>query len=776
MLGRFRIGQKLALLVAIPLTLSTVASSAIAVEARRAAQDAHELTETVGLFGPTLELLKAVRGEQDTLVLGLDSAPYQAASARLDKAFDTLSALPNLDNFGPGFASALSQSRKNLLEIRTQMRSFGDDVKRMMTDQTFITTPRGGQIGNTITSYTPQITRLIVSAMHVTARDVPKADELMRIQAVQQILELDELIGDESLAAGFAIESWEAKDLLFVRLLASTVARSFTGTDNAIAAIRKNAGTDATRQFEAVMATEGAKKLLAVRETMSLYYGTPQGAGTARPVDRMELNDLYTEMSQKTTSLLNASTADLVGRAQASARSADNRATSMTLGALASLALVVLLTLAIYRSVAVPVRTLTRRTTEIADSELPAMMSALRELGANDQIPAPPSIEVKSRDEVADLVRSFNSLQATTMELAAAQARSRRNVAEMFVNLGRRNQKLISRQLALLDEYQKEEVDPRKLSELYAVDQIATRMRRNAESLLVLAGTVPPRQFAKPVAVGNVLRAALAEVEGFQRVRIDGSFDDVTVNGNAVADVTHLIAEVLENALRFSPEDSMVQVMTRATESRCIVHISDTGMGISPDSLAELIRSFAAAATSDDVPTRQLGLFVVSKLAARHGIDVTFHEGALGGLTVRISLPTSVVNVVIGPAQRNWHVGDAPVRPEAPKAAVPATTMQRERLKTATPQHVVTESDVDAAVAGTVLSAGIASSAGAGEASGFVRRTRKTQRVAEELTMAEPVAVPSVAPEMVAHTLAGFVGGFRRSATLNTQENNDVQP
>jgi signal transduction histidine kinase len=760
MLGRLRIGQKLAMLVAVPLAFAATAGALVATETRADASEARQVTQTVSLLDPTVKLLAAVRVEQATIVLGRDAPPYVEAVKAVDQAFDALIARDNLASFGETFPASLRDARTNITDIRLRLDSFGEDVTRMRIDRAFIGTPRGGEIGNTITSYTPRVTRLIVGAIDITAKDVSDSASLRKIQAVQQVLELNEWLGDEALGSGFALQQWSANDIVFARLLASTVARSFGATDNAVAAIRQHGNTELTSQFNTVLGSESGTQLFKVRTTMARYFGSPDGAALQPPTDPDTLSKLYGDTLTALAGLLNQSAQDLSADSQVAADDAQQRANLISILAFGLLLFVVMLSIAVYRSVAVPIRTLTKRTTDIAETELPQMMASLRELGADDVIPALPVLEVSSNDEVAELVKAFNSLQSTTIDLAAAQARSRRKVAEMFVNLGRRNQKLLSRQLTLLNEFQKEETDPRKLGELYAVDQIATRMRRNAESLLVLAGTVPPRQFAKPVPIGNVLRGALAEVEGYQRVRIDGTFDTVSVDGSATADVTHLLAELLENALRFSPEDSFVQVMTRANESRCIIHISDAGIGMNPESLAELTRNFVEAASTDEVPTRQLGLFVVARLAARHGIDVTFHEGALGGLAVRVSINVPVVTIDKVSAHHNWQLGSNPVATPGRVVAVPNDASELAPVQP-TPVRVPVPADTGAAPSVATTSSDTPAVP--------LRRVPKTPRAKQPETQLESAPIPSVPAEQVAATLAGFVGGFRRSAEPDSQ-------
>ena len=176
-------------------------------------------------------------------------------------------------------------------------------------------------------------------------------------------------------------------------------------------------------------------------------------------------------------------------------------------------------------------------------------------------------VVVNTRDEVADVADALNTVQDTALDLAVEQAVLRRNIADTFVNLGRRNQNLLGRQLDFITELETNETDPDTLANLFRLDHLATRMRRNAESLLVLAGIEPPRKWAAPVRLTDVIRAALGEVEDYQRVTVRG-VEPATILGSAAADLAHLLAELIENALVFSPPDQTVDIRGRTNPRR----------------------------------------------------------------------------------------------------------------------------------------------------------------------------------------------------------------
>ena len=212
------------------------------------------------------------------------------------------------------------------------------------------------------------------------------------------------------------------------------------------------------------------------------------------------------------------------------------------------------------RAVVGPVRRLTAAAREMSQRQLPALVESLR-TGGDVSAVQPTRIEVNSEDEIGELAQAFNDVEAVTMEVAHEQSRLlRKGMGDLFVNLARRNQSLLERQLELLDELERNEHDPTALDALFKLDHMATRMRRNAESLLVLSGAEQPRQWQQPIALIDVVRAAAAEIADFPRVELVGIDDDLAVSGRAVSDVAHLLAELLENATSFSPPDSAVVV------------------------------------------------------------------------------------------------------------------------------------------------------------------------------------------------------------------------
>lgn len=324
------------------------------------------------------------------------------------------------------------------------------------------------------------------------------------------------------------------------------------------------------------------------------------------------------------------------------------------LGLLAALIAAFLVSTRLAESIVRPLRSLRNTAHDIADRQLPALIEQVQHAESDEDLPSVPSVTLSTDDEVEDVADAFNVVRSTAVTLAADQARNRRNVSRMFVSLGRRNQSLLSRQLEFIDRLEREEADPELLDSLFKLDHLATRMRRNAESLLVLAGEEPARLWSQPVALGDVVRGAVAEVEDYQRVNLD-SIDDAEIVGNAASDVSHLLAELIENALHFSPPDSTVVVVGRRVVDGYSLAIVDDGVGMTAEQLKEVNERIASAPLVDRVPSSYLGLFVVGRLATRHDIQVRLVESTTEGVTVKVLLPTTLVDPL--PVQRSLGTG-----------------------------------------------------------------------------------------------------------------------
>jgi signal transduction histidine kinase len=283
-----------------------------------------------------------------------------------------------------------------------------------------------------------------------------------------------------------------------------------------------------------------------------------------------------------------------------------------------------------------------------ADEQLPQLLERLRSgdtvatasgTGAAQSRPRPENAEI------AQALAAVASLEQTALGAAAGEAGLRDGLRQVFVSLARRNQSLLQRQLRLIDALEQKASDSAALADLFALDHLTTRMRRHAESLAILSGAAPGRSWTAPVPVIDVIRAAMAEVEDYRRVTVLTTSEDA-VSAPAVADMIHLLAELIENATMFSPSGTRVEVRADRVANGFAVEIDDRGLGIEPAQLAEINQQLAQPPDFDLANADRLGLFVGAKLAARHGVRVSLRQSPYGGTTAIVLMPNSIVVLV----------------------------------------------------------------------------------------------------------------------------------
>ncbi|MFF9201357.1 nitrate- and nitrite sensing domain-containing protein [Streptomyces sp. NPDC014986] len=281
----------------------------------------------------------------------------------------------------------------------------------------------------------------------------------------------------------------------------------------------------------------------------------------------------------------------------------------------------------------------------IAEQRLPMLVDQLSRTdpGRVDTKVAP--IPISSTDEIGEVARAFDQVHREAVRLAAEQALLRGNINAIFTNLSRRNQSLIEGQLTLITDLENNEADPDQLENLFRLDHLATRMRRNGENLLVLAGEEPGRRWDQPVPLVDVLRAASSEVEQYERIELSG-VPEAEIHGRAVTDLVHLLAELLENATTFSSPQTKVRVTaTRLPDGRVMVEIHDKGIGLTAEDFADINHKLANPPTVDVAISQRMGLFVVGRLSERHGIRVQLRpSGEQAGTTSLVMLPDAITH------------------------------------------------------------------------------------------------------------------------------------
>ncbi|KGN35028.1 hypothetical protein N802_01455 [Knoellia sinensis KCTC 19936] len=347
-------------------------------------------------------------------------------------------------------------------------------------------------------------------------------------------------------------------------------------------------------------------------------------------------------------------------------KASDSRGTAIrdALLTLALLAAAVVLALAVARMLLEPIKQVRLGALEVAEERLPTALRQIRE--GQEPTPAQP-LPVHTREEVGQLARAVDVLHAEALTLATEQARLRAQVSAMFETLSRRSTSLINQQLGLIERLESDEQDPRRLESLFRLDHLAARIRRNGESLLVLAGAAPRGVAGQDLALGDVLRAAISQVQDYQRVQL--TVNDLIIQASAAPNLVHLFAELIDNALAYSPPDSTVTVSSvRGVDGGTLIEIVDSGLGMEQDAMDDANLSLATGGEVTPETARRMGLYVVGQLALRHEITVRIRANQeSSGTVVSVFLPATLLATgrptgPVGPSRdRSVAPADAPV-------------------------------------------------------------------------------------------------------------------
>ncbi|GGK84078.1 hypothetical protein GCM10012284_17850 [Mangrovihabitans endophyticus] len=471
------------------------------------------------------------------------------------------------------------------------------------------------------------------------------SDHLRAVSAVasaKDYVSQQRLIGHEVLAAG----DFNAK-----------LRRDFLLTDTGFTLALEtlnNVGSDAERQlYQRVVS--GMKATAATNLTVQLE--ALQGANTTNiPFNSQQWEEAmtgYNSLFREVERQLDAGVVDL---ATDQRDAVNQRVFIETSALLGMLLLAIMFAWLVARSMARSLRELRQGALSVAQFGLPQAVSRLRDPSLSssltpaqvaDQVAEP--LPVRSRDEFGQVTEAFNAVHLEAVRTAAEQAALRSSVATMFVNLARRSQILVDRLIGHLDRLERGEEDPDRLAELFQLDHLATRMRRNDENLLVLAGADSTRVQRDPAALIDVLRAAQSEVEHYTRIEFGVVDRDIEVAAHAVNDMVHLVAELFDNATAFSPPNSTVVVEAQRVGDNAVLSVEDRGIGISREQLRELNERLANPPMVDVAVSRMMGLVVVARLANRHGVKVELRPAeAERGTVADVGLPPSVLTPSAG--------------------------------------------------------------------------------------------------------------------------------
>ncbi len=493
---------------------------------------------------------------------------------------------------------------------------------------TGITATAPVQLGNMATD----VTELIASSLDTNGAPDPRTQALAQAVNARLSLVKQQLLiqGSTQSAASLLDSVWLAAEI---------------GVEGqALQSIKGNG--NGNRRLNNLIAANGTRLGQATTEKAASLGATPRNFST------------YDGMSG---SLLTKINTQLDASASASKSRALTDSAIILLALLASLVLALLIAGALIR----PLRKLRAGAHEVANEKLPETVRRIREGQEPDEFTP---IPVQTHEELGQLARAVDDMHRQAVTLATGEAHLRSQVGAMFVTLSRRNTTLVNQQLALIESLEQDEEDPQRLEQLFALDHLATRMRRTAESLVILGGTSGRAASFEELSVSDIVHAAVSEVQDYQRVRIDAAPDRM-VSGRAASDVVHLMAELIDNALSYSPPGSPVLIQASEENGRVEIEIIDSGLGMAGDALAKANESLKRGGEVTVDTARRMGLFVVSRLAEEHGLKVKLRRNANGGgIIATIVLPPEVL--ATGEPVEHVSLMDAPEQVEEPEVVV----------------------------------------------------------------------------------------------------------
>jgi signal transduction histidine kinase len=625
-----KIRTKLILLLAGPLLITLLLSALGARDRQSSASESRAVEKLVTLTSANADVVDALQQESlySAAFVGSDRGAWadevEAARAASDEALAV--ALPRLGDLG-GASSGVRSSAALATGAADKLGFYRDAV-----DQGF----RSDQIDELVVNYSQiQDAFGAVSTNVADSVEDPQAAADLRGAAALGAYKASIAKQGALLAGAGEVGSMDAGSVAVFAEAAEAEQRQLELLNSISGLERKGAVRDA-------MATEASNRFELVRdEAAKADAGEPLG------FDGEEIAGSTIEVVEDLHEVESALLGDLISESRDASSSAANAARLFLIAAVVSIGAAAAAALILGRRITVPLRRLTEAADHLSGEQMPRLIETLKNPSEDElgfQIGAMRPIDIESNDEIGRLAHSFNEVQRVAGEVANEQAQLlRKGIGEMFVNLARRNQALLDRQIEFIDELERGEEDPDQLENLYRLDHLATRMRRNAESLLVLAGAEPPRRRGRPAPLANVVRAALAEVEDFGRIELL-SFDEVLVASNAAADLAHLLSELMENATNFSPPETRVEVVGHKTKADgYVISVTDHGIGMSADQIAEANDSLARPPLVGLAMSRSLGFIVVGRLAARHSIAVRMMPSAAGGVTAVVSIPPSLV-------------------------------------------------------------------------------------------------------------------------------------
>ncbi|ATY15088.1 histidine kinase [Amycolatopsis sp. AA4] len=640
-LGNWRLRSKLALILLIPTVTALVLGVLRVVDDVRSAVDLNHTANQVAFAEKVTAVVHDLQRERALAVVRISSGDplrqtgLDAQMAKVDRDVDDLrNAAVNLDNEDQAASDRYAHGLQRLDALRP--------LRAAMTTSAY--SDRA-----VLDTYSSVLDSLIQLGREVSTATTNR--DLLRLgTSTQSISEAKEFI----LRGDSALQIAAFRDGFPGNLIDETRAAEASG-DASITAFLANATGD---QVQLYNDTYSGPEVDERRRLQTQAFSFAQG-GQPLNLDGTKLGQDSTVAADK----LRAVEVNLLTQLRAQAdEMASNAVRSAWVGGvivLAALVAALMLMLVIARLMLRPLRVLRKTALDVAYTRLPETVQAILDdpdpVNASKKAVDP--VPVLTRDEIGEVARSFDVVHEQAVKMAAEQALLRENVNGIFVNLSRRSQRLVERQLGVIDRLEADEQDPDHLASLFELDHLATRLRRNGESLLVLSGAGLAKSVPKPVPAADVIGAAVSEIEQYARIEI-GIVPEVAVQGLAIHDLVHVLAELLDNATYFSEPETKITVRAVITRKKALaIQVTDHGVGMSEERLAEVNERLADPPDLDVSVTRRMGLYVVARLAQRHGIEVRLRENEdiEGGVIARVVVPAELLTQVrtVSPTMRN---------------------------------------------------------------------------------------------------------------------------
>ncbi len=634
------IWTKLGLIMIVPTLATIIVGTTGLLDHVDAANNADRARTLVVLSGDAGNLVHALQDERTGAAQLLDTPPGSKSTvATITGEYKKLQA------FTDAAVAKYHQSRSTLADVPDNLRPLLDEIEMKIGEMpalraqiTDLTKISGSDAE---TTYRALISDLL-SIRDIAGQLTGDTTLTQRLRAAGAVASAKEFLARERVVVLNALADRQMSPAL-QRALINTQA----GQELAVAAFNKSATPDQSRLYERTVT--GPDLNVTVKDEKLLNSLAP-GQDPNAVLDPADWDKAMGGRSD----LMKAVETQLNGQAQAAAIDLGARVQRQVLLEtgllLLTLLLGVLFAWLVARSMARSLRDLRQGALAVAQYGLPQAVARLRDpalstnlspAGVALQIAEP--LPVRSNDEFGQVTEAFNAVHLEAVRTAAEQAALRASVATMFVNLARRSQILVDRLIGHLDRLERGEQDPDRLSELFQLDHLATRMRRNDENLLVLAGADSTRIQREPAALMDVLRAAQSEVEHYTRIEFGVIDQDIEVAAHAVNDLVHLVAELFDNATAFSPPDTTITVEARRLGDRAVLQVEDRGIGMSPEQYAELNERLATPPMVDVAVSRMMGLVVVARLAARHGVKTELRAGQERGTIADVLMPAGVL-------------------------------------------------------------------------------------------------------------------------------------